>query len=115
MNVYDSAHALARSLKESDEYHAWEKAKVAAYESDTNKALIEEYKRLQFKLQVSMAGGGSPDEQEMSRLTQIGQLLQYSPECSAFLMSEMRLQRMLADIYQILGQAVGVDLDALRG
>ena len=65
MNIYDQAHALARALKETDEYREYQRLKDVAMENETQKALIEEYKRLQFQLQVSMAGGNSPDPAEM--------------------------------------------------
>ncbi len=113
MNPYDLAHQLARAIMESEERRAWQQARDAAYESDTNKALIEEFKKLQMRLQIAVAGGGRPDPDEMERLQKIGQVLQFSPECAAFLMAEMRLQKLVADIYKILGEAAGIDLDAL--
>ena len=50
MNIYDQAHALARALKETDEYREYQRLKEVAMENETQKALIEEYKRLQFQL-----------------------------------------------------------------
>ena len=46
MNVYDQAHMLARSLKETEEYKEFIRLKTLAYEDSTNKALLDEYKRL---------------------------------------------------------------------
>ena len=71
MNIYDQAHALARALKETDEYREYQRLKDVAMENETQKALIEEYKRLQFQLQVSMASWNSPDPAEMERLHMI--------------------------------------------
>ena len=44
-------------------------------ENETQKALIEEYKKLQFQLQISMAGGASPDPAELERLQKILDML----------------------------------------
>ena len=55
MNVYDQAHALARSLKESDEYREYMRLKDLAYADETNKALLDEYKRLQYQMQLCLA------------------------------------------------------------
>ena len=55
MNPYDEAHALARALKESEEYREYARLKAIAYEDDTNKALLDEYKKLQFRLQAKAA------------------------------------------------------------
>ena len=114
MNIYDQAHALARALKETDEYREYQRLKDVAMENETQKALIEEYKRLQFQAQVKFASGDRPEESDMQRLQAIGNLLQFNPDASSFLLAEFRFQKMLADIYKILGDAAGIDLDMLR-
>ena len=113
MNPYDQAHALARALKESDEYREYMRLKETAYDDSTNKALLDEYKKLQFRLQAKMAAGESMPQDDMQRLTQIGALLQFNPDVSAYLMAEFRFQRMMSDIFKILADVAGVDLDML--
>ena len=113
MNPYDQAHALARALKESEEYREYMRLKETAYDDGTNKALLDEYKRLQFRMQAKLAAGESMPGEDMQRLQQIGALLQFNPDVSAFLMAEFRFQRMLSDIFKILADVAGVDLDML--
>lgn len=115
MNVYDKAHELARELKNSPEYQEYQRCKEVAMENETQKALIQEYKKLQFQLQVSVAGGGKPDPAEMERLQKIMAVLQLSQDATRYLMAEFQLQKLLADIYKILGEAVDIDMDMLRG
>ena len=113
MNPYDQAHALARALKESEEYREYTRLKEIAYDDGTNKALLDEYKRLQFRMQAKLAAGESMPEEDFQRLQQIGALLQFNPDVSAYLMAEFRFQRMLSDIFKILADVAGVDLDML--
>lgn len=113
MNPYDQAHELARALKESEEYREYIRLKQAAYDDGTNKALLDEYKRLQFRMQARMAAGETMPEEDFQRLQQIGALLQFNPDVSAYLMAEFRFQRMLSDIFKILADVAGVDLDML--
>ena len=113
MNPYDQAHALARSLKESEEYREMIRLRELAYESDTNRTLLEEYKRLKFRMQAKMASGETMPEEDYQRLQQIGTLLQFNQDVSAFLLAEFRFQRMLSDIFKILADVAGVDLDML--
>ena len=113
MNPYDQAHELARALKESEEYREFTRLKSVAYDDGTNKALLDEYKRLQFRLQAKIAAGESLPDEDMQRLQQIGALLQFNPDVSAYLMAEFRFQRMLSDIFKILADVAGVDLDML--
>ena len=113
MNPYDQAHNLAKSLRESEEYREFNRLKEVAYEDATNKALLDEYKKLQFKLQAKMASGENLPPDDMQRLQQIGTLLQFNPDVSNFLMAEFRFQRMISDIFKILADVAGVDLDML--
>ena len=46
-------------------------------------------------------------------MQQIAALLQFNPDVSAYLLAEFRFQRMLSDIFKILADVAGVDLDAL--
>lgn len=113
MNPYDQAHALAKSLKESEEYCEMTRLREAAYESDTNRALLDEYKRLQFRMQAKLAAGETMPEEDYQRLQQIGTLLQFNQDVSAYLLAEFRFQRMLSDIFKILADVANVDLDML--
>ncbi len=113
MNPYDEAHALAKALKESEEYREYTRLKAVAYDDGTNKALLDEYKKLQFRLQAKLAAGESLPQEDSQRLTQIATLLQFNPDVSAYLMAEFRFQRMLSDIFKILADVAGIDLDML--
>ncbi|MBR2572278.1 MAG: YlbF family regulator [Clostridia bacterium] len=113
MNVYDQAHALARSMQESEEYREYARLKELAYADTTNKALLDEYKRLQFRMQAHLAAGQNMEEEELRRMQQIAGLLQFNQDASAFLLAEFRFQKMLADVYKILADVAGIDLDAL--
>ena len=113
-NVYDQAHALAAGLKQTEEYKEFQRLTEIARADDTNRALMDEYKRLQFRMQAMFATGERMDEEELKRLQQIGSLLQFNQDASAALLAEMRFQRMIADIFKIIGEAAGINLDMLR-
>ena len=115
MNPYDQAHALARSMKESEEYRENTRLKEIAYRDDTNRALLDEYKRLQYQMQLSVAAGRRMEEDDLQRMQKIAALLQFNQDCSAYLLAEFRFQKMLADIYKILADVAGIDLDMLSG
>lgn len=114
MNVYDQANLLAQALRESDEYKEYQRLREAAYSDDTNRALLDEYKRLQYRLQLKMAQGDRMDDDDMSRLQKISTLLQFNEDASAFILSEFRFQRIIADIYKILADVSGINMDLLQ-
>lgn len=100
-------------MKESEEFRDYDRLRAVAYEDSTNKALLDEYKRLQYRMQVKAAGGERMAEDDFSRMQKIAQLLQFNQDASAYLMAEFRFQKMLADVYKILADVAGIDLDLL--
>ena len=113
MNVYDQAHMLASALKGTEEYTEYHRLRELAYSDDTNKALLDEYKRLQFRMQAKIASGESMPDDDFQRLTQISTLLQLNQDVSQYLMAEFRYNRMLSDVFKILAETADVNLDML--
>ncbi len=114
INIYDQANALAASLKQTEEYQEYVRLGETARADGTNRALLDEYKRLQFRMQAKMASGDRMDEEELKRMQQIGSLLQFNQDASAYLLAEFRFQKMIADIYKIIADAAGINLDMLQ-
>lgn len=100
-------------MKDSEEHREYERLHELVYADDTNRALLDEYKRLQFRMQARMASGESLPEDDMQRMQQIGALLQFNPDVSAYLLAEFRMQKMLSDIFKILADVAHIDLDSL--
>lgn len=112
-NVYDQAHALAASLKQTEEYKEFMRLNEIARADETNRTLMDEYKRLQYRMQATLASGERMDEEQLKRLQQIGSILQFNPDAGACMLAEMRFQRLVADIFKIIGDAAGINLDML--
>ena len=71
MNVYAQAHQLAQSMRQSEEYLEYMRLKETAYEDSTNRALLDEYKKLQYQMQVKMASGERMEEDDLQRMQKI--------------------------------------------
>ena len=108
---YDSAHLLARELEQSEECREYRRLKEIVEESDTSKALIKEYRRLQMMLQMASISRNQMPQDEMSRFSQLSSLLYAGTDTSAFLLAEMRLQQIMADIFGMLTKAAGIPMD----
>lgn len=111
---YDIAHELARQIEQSDERREYARLKEIVEESDTSAALIKEYRRLQMMLQMSSLAGGSMPSEEMTRFSQLSSLLYAGTDTSAFLLAEMRLQQVMADIFALLTKAAGLQMELPR-
>ncbi|NLW20142.1 MAG: YlbF family regulator [Clostridiales bacterium] len=108
---YDAAHELARQISQSSEVREYQRLKELVEESETTRALLKEYKRLQMTVQMAAMSGQSVPTEEMGRFQSISSLLYGGTDTSQFLLAEMRLQQALADIYSIIASAAGVQLD----
>lgn len=113
MSVYDGAHALARIIRESEDVLEYRRLKELAEEDETNRALLGEYKRLQTALQLQAMGGPAVEADDAQRFQQIASLLYMNTPVQAYLLAEMRLQKMYADIFKIISEAGGINLDML--
>ena len=108
---YDMAHALAKQISESAEVREYKRLKEIVDESETTRALLKEYRRLQMVVQMAAMSSQSVPSEEMRRFQSISSLLYQGTDTSALLLAEMRLQQALADIYNIISKASGIQLD----
>jgi Uncharacterized conserved protein len=111
---YSAAHALAAAIQHSDEYKDYHQYKLEAMADETTAALIKEYRKLQMALQIAAMSGKAPDETDKQRFSGISTLLFTKPEVSQFLLSEMRLQQTMSDVFKIITDAAGIEM-ALPG
>lgn len=108
---YDTAHSLAAEMRQSSEWQEYHRLKEEVMGDETTAALIREYKKLQLSLQVATMSGRQGEAEDMQRFSGITTLLFSKPEVSAYLLSEMRMQQMMADIFKILTEAADIDLE----
>lgn len=109
--VMQRAEELAKEIRQSAQYLEFIQAEQAIQDADTAKALIKEYKRLQIVLQMSAVSGGSVSSDDMQRFSQISSLLYAGTDTSRYLLAEMQLQRMMADVFKLLTDAAGLQFD----
>ncbi|MBQ6720680.1 MAG: YlbF family regulator [Eubacteriales bacterium] len=107
---YSTTYRLAQEIRDSEEYKTYHDLKESVMAEETTAALIREYRKLQMTIQMSAMSGNAANEEDMQRFSGISSLLFSKPEVSQFLLSEMRLQQALADIFRILTEAADVDM-----
>ena len=107
---YSTTYRLAQEIRDSEEYKTYHDLKESVMAEETTAALIREYRKLQMTIQMTAMSGNAANEEDMQRFSGISSLLFSKPEVSQFLLSEMRLQQALADIFRILTEAADVDM-----
>ncbi|HHT01111.1 MAG TPA: YlbF family regulator [Firmicutes bacterium] len=104
--IYDKAYELARSLAESKEYQAFLTAKKNVQEDEAAFRMLADFRRHQVELQARQMMGETISEDKLGRLHQLVELMQHKQNVQAFLETEERLGRVMADIHRILGEGI---------
>ena len=110
MQAMEAAKILAAAIQESPEYRDFKQYKEEVYGDAGIKALLDEYKRLQTAMQMRMLSGQSMEGDDAQRFQSLGMLLFADSRTSGYLMAEMRLQKMMAGIFETLTRAAGMDI-----
>jgi len=111
MHALDSARLLAKDIRETEEYREYAACKERIEGEEGIKALIKEFKRLQMTVQMGAALGHPAGSDDQNRFQQLSSLLFGDERTSSFIMAEMRLQRMMAEIFSILQEASGIEME----
>ena len=111
MTIQEAERIMEEAIRETPEYQDYQKAKDAAFADSLSGQLLTEYGRLQNKLQMFAVTGREPEEGEVERFRQLGGLLFATPVTSAYLMAQIRIQKMPADIFAELSKAAGVAIE----
>lgn len=109
MNVYDKAHELARELKLSPEVVEYTNALKKIESNETNKRMVEDFRRKQMELYTIQMQGMEPSKEQMESLTNLWNVIGLNPEIRGFMESEMKFSKLWEDIMKILNDAIGLN------
>ncbi|MDK2918523.1 MAG: hypothetical protein PWQ37_1256 [Candidatus Petromonas sp.] len=106
MNVYDSAHQLAKAIKDSKEYKEYKKLDLEISKSPELKEMITDFRKRQFELQSAQIMGKKPEEEKLKKVQELFQIINKDPKAKDYFEAEMRLNQMMADVSKILGEVM---------
>ncbi len=108
MNAYDEAHALARALKESEEYVTYMKIKDRVSENAELSAMLNDFQQRQFQLQAQQVMGGDVTAEMAEHTQNLYQILAKDPLAAEYLQAEFAFTRIVSDVYAILGEVIKI-------
>ncbi|CUH96886.1 hypothetical protein P22_2998 [Propionispora sp. 2/2-37] len=111
MSTYDAAHTLANVLKNSIEYQELLKAQKTIENDEQAKKMVKEFIAKQMEIEFQMMSGKPEDKEQTTRLQKMYELLALNTKSRDFLQAYMRFQRMMADVYKIIGEATAEGLN----
>jgi cell fate (sporulation/competence/biofilm development) regulator YlbF (YheA/YmcA/DUF963 family) len=108
---YNEAHALAKVLKNSPEYQVFLAAKQAIAGDRQSLQLVQDFMAKQMEIEYERFSGKPEDKTKIDHLQQMYQLIANNRKAHEFLQQYMNFQRVMADVYKIIGEAVAEGLD----
>ncbi|MDK2883113.1 MAG: hypothetical protein PWP58_1449 [Bacillota bacterium] len=106
MEVYDEAHALARSLRASGAFQRFLKANDALAAQPEKLERVKEFKVRQFEVEAQTLAEGKVAEDKLKALQQMADILFLDPVVREYLEAENKFARMFADVQKIILEAV---------
>lgn len=111
MNIYDKTHELAKALNQSIEYQSFLKAKRLIDGDDTTKKIIKDFMMKKLEIQYEVMSGKEQDKVKVEQLQKMYELIALNPKARDFLDAQMRFERVMTDIYKIIGESVAEGMD----
>lgn len=108
MNVYDQAHQLKAAIKESEEYRRYAAARARMEENEELAAMLRDYQARQMGVQAKQLMGEDVTQEMLAQVQSLYQIMMKDPVAAEYLQCEMRFAVMIQDVYQILGEVIGI-------
>jgi cell fate (sporulation/competence/biofilm development) regulator YlbF (YheA/YmcA/DUF963 family) len=109
MNVYDNAHSLARSIKESQEYKEYARLKAEVSENPELSEMLNDFQQKQYELQAQQMMGQDFAPGMMEQIQELLQIIMRDPKAAQYIQAQMIFSKLIADIYGILGEVIKFD------
>lgn len=108
--MYNEAHALARAIRESQEYKDYKHWHETVMQDEKNKAIVDDYHEKAMALQMQMMGGNEPDEQAIEQLKGLESIVTANSTIRSYLEAEMRMSTAYADVQKIISEPLDLPL-----
>ena len=108
MNVYDEAHSLARAIKESNEFKHFDELRQEVEKDEQLAQMLKDLQNMQMQIQTAQVTGQEMDSELFGRMQSLSAMVATKPLAAQYLQSEAAFSVMINDIFNILGESMGM-------
>jgi len=101
-NVHDSAHALEKDIRNSDEFQELEAIFSKVMNDATSKEMFDQFRNTQLELQEKQMQGIDISEEEVENAREVVEAVQKNEDISQLMEAEQRLNVVINDISRII-------------
>ena len=105
MNPYNAAHALAKALKESDEFKELKNVQSSLKADESAQKMLTDFRHEQYELQKQQLSGLEIAPEQEEKLEKLFEVINMNTLIKNFLQAEYRVAVLLRDIHKIIGEA----------
>jgi len=102
MSVYGTANRLAREIKKSDEYTAYQEIREKILADENKKNMLQDYIEEQMKIQSKRMAGEELTDEEKERIESLNNLIEMNADIKKYLQREYQMSVMINDLQNIL-------------
>jgi len=101
---------LAEALQQTEDYRRYRELRSAVEGNEASLALLRRYQSAQTALQLSALSGAEPSPEDVTAFEGLSTLLYADPDTADYLLAQMRMQQMVAEVIQRLTDAAELEL-----
>ncbi|MFO8191489.1 MAG: YlbF family regulator [Bacillota bacterium] len=111
MNPHDAAHALAKALRESEEFKTLREIQKKLKNDETARNMLLDFRRQQLELQKQHLSGVEVSSEQEEKLEKLFEVINMNTDVKNFLEAEYRAAVLMRDIQKIIGEATESIID----
>lgn len=110
MEYKKKAEELAQMLNNSSEFQELKKLHKEVYKkSESNKNMIDDFKKHLFEYQLKIQQTGTEDPEDMKKLQSLQNIIMTNHEIAAYLQADARFSMILKDVYDALESGIRLE------
>ena len=102
VNIYDSAYAMEKAIRESEEYVSLKKLYDEVNSDESSRGMFENFRNIQMQLQEKQMMGQEITQEEVDQAQKTVALVQQHEKISALMQEEQRMGQVIAEINKII-------------
>ena len=111
MNPHDSAHLLAKALRESSDFKELKDAQAALKADQSARGMLLDFRNEQLEMQKQQLSGIEVAPEREEKLEKLFEVINMNTIIKRFLQAEYRVAVLLQDVHKIIGDATSEILD----
>lgn len=106
----DAIEQLAEALRQTEDYRRYRELRTIVMGNEASLALLRRYQSAQTALQLSALSGSEPSPDDVTAFEGLSGLLYADQDTADYLLAQMRMQQMVAEVMKHLTDAAELEL-----